>query len=350
MDKKIIIFFGLLAVVVLIAFAGEIVGSNNGNRTNITGEYKIANATDKSNNVSENNTGCRGIDSVETINLTGEKIRIIHIGNLTYLRSAPSINSRKDITTYKQRGKKRLTNLSNSDPDKVVLAVITFRSPVSDEVLLDISNNGVNIGSIRYVSSPEGGGEHPWPFPEDKRMLWAQSRKDGVEWMRRRTTMGFKKREEEIIRRMRGENISSEMINKTVEYMEKREGDLGVYIEYKKGNKSTPPEIDKKRPHIKNASTNEYLNEIDEYFYGYLKDAKANIYNLNNSRLVDGYTVARVAGSAKNLSEVSKNPKVFLVDVGPVEYYEEYPDAVVRPSKHIYYEYKKYGQPDSEKP
>jgi len=48
MEKKIIISFGLLVTVVLMAFAGVIVGSNNGNRINITGEYKIANATDKS--------------------------------------------------------------------------------------------------------------------------------------------------------------------------------------------------------------------------------------------------------------------------------------------------------------
>lgn len=68
-----------------------------------------------------------------------------------------------------------------------------------------------------------------------------------------------------------------------------------------------------------------------------------NNHNFGDFKLIDGYITIYITGYPKDIIKLSKNPKVYVVDVGPIELLNNYPDAAIYPSKGIYYEYKKYN-------
>lgn len=301
-------------------------------------------------NIEAVSKGPRGEDILDILKSNAsEYIRIVGYNGSVRITGRPWIQSKNDIIIYKKKSEARLTTLFYSNPKKIVPAIVTFDSPVSDQILSEISDYSIGISSVQYISN-RGGGGYRWPIPEEERELWKERRIEELMQIEQSMKRGFKKYRDDILKRMEKDNIPSKKINVTIEYMKELESALVDYVDYMKGNKTNPPEIGKiERPISSsiiqgNASIffDQYLDEIDEKFDQRIREVKANIYNPNEIKMVVGYTVASVSGSAKDLLEVSKNPNVFLVDIGPVEYYREYPDAIITPSSGIYYEYKKY--------
>lgn len=60
-----------------------------------------------------------------------------------------------------------------------------------------------------------------------------------------------------------------------------------------------------------------------------------------NFKLVKGFVASDVVASKEELLNLFQHPNILTIDVGPVELLQRYPNAIVKPSKDIWYEYSK---------
>lgn len=95
--------------------------------------------------------------------LQGEAIQIRTMGNTLAVLNRPYIQSKADLDAYITRGKNRLYSLS--DTTQKFFAIVTFKQPLSEKEVKDAVGDA-EILSLKYVSYPQGTGEHPYPITE----------------------------------------------------------------------------------------------------------------------------------------------------------------------------------------
>jgi len=64
--------------------------------------------------------------------------------------------------------------------------------------------------------------------------------------------------------------------------------------------------------------------------------------NISEFRLIDGYVAARVFGNKRELQRIAADPRVFDVNIGPVEFRNIYPNSKILCGDDIFYELEKF--------
>ncbi len=66
--------------------------------------------------------------------------------------------------------------------------------------------------------------------------------------------------------------------------------------------------------------------------------------NISEFRLIDGYIAAKIFGSKAELQRIVTDPRVFDVNIGPVEFRSIYPNAKILCGDDVFYELEKFGK------
>jgi hypothetical protein len=71
-------------------------------------------------------------------------------------------------------------------------------------------------------------------------------------------------------------------------------------------------------------------------------DKMKKLNGISEFRLIDGYIAARIFGNKHELQRISEDPRVFDVNIGPVEFRSIYPNSKILCVDDIFYELEKF--------